>query len=1076
MKFSLMFFASSEEALSGNKYRLVMESARFADLNGFHSVWLPERHFTDFGSLYPNPAVLHAALAVSTRQVRLMAGSVVVPLHHPIRIAEEWSVVDNLSNGRVGISFAPGWNSGDFALAPDKYGNRVDEMLSGIRTVQRLWRGESIDAVNGNGESIQIKTYPTPKQRELPTWLTAAGNPKTFAKAGEIGANLLTHLLDQDEEQLAAKIAVYREAREKNGLDPATGIVTVMLHTFVGNDKDLVREQARAPFCSYISSNIGLLNGLAQSRGHQVDVRSMPAQELDTFVQFLYERFAESRGLIGTPESCLGLVQRLQAIGVNEIACLLDFGPPVDLLLENLTHLQRLKSLYLSETTQEKSFGFDPSAVQSRCREEISSSSFRQALQSMGLSIDGEFDVIERIWRRPGEALGRIQVPEIVSSSGFQIHPAFLDACSRVLAAAMEIDASQTDELYIPGGLELFRVHANVSALKHVWSHAVLRPAKNCIEGDIRVYDLASKLILEIDGFRLHRMETAAKTIDFASLLYRRSWIAAKVPDTISVDRPGAWLILADRSDLAHELFSFLQREGDTCDLVAPEEGRAYLIDRSVAWKGVVCLLPDSNIALSAVQALADTTIPLWLVTQGAIALLGGAPTSMQQAAIWGLGRALAVEHPTSRGGLIDLDPQGSSGNDLGEAIHSCGAEDMIALRGGKRYVARIMRDDSMLAEPSKLLRFEKDATYLVTGGSGGLGQQVIRWLQAKDAGNIAVLSRNMASSYPNGVTTFRCDVAQRNEVAATLDQIRQSMPTLRGVFHLAGVLDDARLMDQDIDRFEVAGAAKSTGAWNLHELLADTDLDHFVLFSSMAALVTMPGQGNYAAANAALDALAQLRHAEGKAALSINWGPWSGAGHASTAYGRRSHEALATLGITPLDPELALATLQFLMERNVTQTGVAQVDWQRLFENDPPAAQSPLLSNFAPTGPQEALEETALMQELRTCAPGTRVSLLIDLLSSILTDILRLPRDLPIDPTQSFFNLGLDSILALEFTSRISASMGRPFPATMFFTHSTLNALAAHILSTLSLEDYDAEAFNEDDLAQMIAEEIGRI
>jgi len=1076
MKFSLMFFASSEEALSGNKYRLVMESARFADLNDFHGVWLPERHFTDFGSLYPNPAVLHAALAVSTRQVRLMAGSVVVPLHHPIRIAEEWSVVDNLSNGRVGISFAPGWNPGDFALAPDKYGNRVEEMLSGIRTVQCLWRGETIDAVNGNGEPVRIKTYPTPKQPELPTWLTAAGNPKTFAKAGEVGANLLTHLLDQDEEQLAAKIAVYREARANSGLDPTTGIVTVMLHTFVGDDKDLVREQARAPFCSYISSNIGLLNGLAQSRGHQVDVRSMPAQELDTFVQFLYERFAESRGLIGTPESCLGLVQRLKAVGVDEIACLLDFGPPVDLLLENLTHLQRLKSLYLSETNQEKNFGFDPSAVQDRCREEISASGFQQALHSMGLRIEGEFDSIERIWRRPGEALGRIQVPEIVSSSGFQVHPAFLDACSRVLAAAMEIDISQTNELYIPGGLGLLSVHADVSSLKHVWSHAVLRPAMDGVEGDIRVYDLAGRLILEIDGFRLHRMETVAKTMDFAHLLYRRSWVASKTPDTISLDRAGAWLILANRSALAHELLSFLQSVGDTCNIVAPEEGRAYLIDRSFAWKGVVCLLPDSNIALSAVQALADTTVPLWLVTQGAMPMLGGAPSSIQQAAIWGLGRALAVEQPANRGGLIDLDPEGSSGDDLGEAIRSCGNEDMIALRGGRRYVARITRDDSILAEPSKPLRFEKDATYLVTGGSGGLGQQIIKWLQAKGARNIAVLSRNMTASHPDGVTVFRCDVAQRNDVAAALDQIRQSMPPLRGVFHLAGVLDDARLTDQGIHRFQAAGAAKSTGAWNLHELLADAALDHFVLFSSMASLVTMPGQGNYAAANTSLDALAHLRRAEGKAALSINWGPWSGAGHASTTYGRRAHEALAALGIAPLDPELALAALQFLMERNVTQTGVAQVDWQRLFENDPPAAQSPLLSNFVQTGPQETLADTTLMQELRSCAPDTRASFLIDLLSSILIDILRLPHDLPIDPKQSFFNLGLDSILALEFTTRISAAFGRPFPATMFFTHSTLEALTAHILNTLSLQDDEPEAISEDDLAAMIAEEIGRI
>src|SRR6186713_2751648 len=151
MKFSLMFFASSEEALSGDKYRLILQSARFADASGFASLWVPERHFTEFGSLYPNPAVLQAAVAASTQRIRLHAGSVVAPIHNPLRIAEEWSMVDNLSHGRVGISFASGWNADDFVFAPEKYANRQDEMLASIRTVQSLWRGEPLEATSGSG-------------------------------------------------------------------------------------------------------------------------------------------------------------------------------------------------------------------------------------------------------------------------------------------------------------------------------------------------------------------------------------------------------------------------------------------------------------------------------------------------------------------------------------------------------------------------------------------------------------------------------------------------------------------------------------------------------------------------------------------------------------------------------------------------------------------------------------------------------------------------------------------------------------------------------------------------------------
>jgi natural product biosynthesis luciferase-like monooxygenase protein len=311
MQFGLMFFASDENALQGDKYHLLIECAKFADAHGFSSVWVPERHFTQFGCLYPNPAVLHAALARETERIRLLAGSVVLPLHHPLRVAEEWSVVDNLSGGRIGISFASGWNPNDFAFFPERYETRQQEMFAGIETVQKLWRGESLEVTNGNGQQVEVRVYPTPVQKELPIWVTAASNPDTFIKAGEIGANLLTHTLDQEPEQLAEKIALYREARARHGHDPQAGQVTVMLHTFVGEEMEVVREQARQPYCDYHKSNAGLLKGLGRSRARNIDLTALSEKELDEFVNFLFERFASSRGLIGTPQSCRALVAQL---------------------------------------------------------------------------------------------------------------------------------------------------------------------------------------------------------------------------------------------------------------------------------------------------------------------------------------------------------------------------------------------------------------------------------------------------------------------------------------------------------------------------------------------------------------------------------------------------------------------------------------------------------------------------------------------------------------------------------------------------------------------------------------------
>ena len=181
---SLMFFGDSESDAQGDKYRLLFESARYADQHGFAGIWLPERHFTKFGCLFPNPAVIHAALARETKRIRLRAGSVVMPLNDPVRVAEEWAIVDNLSDGRVEIAFASGWHPDDFALMPEAYLNRNQAMFDGIADVDRLWRGDSIDRINGAGERIRVRTYPTPTQTKLPIWLTAAGNPATFRRAG----------------------------------------------------------------------------------------------------------------------------------------------------------------------------------------------------------------------------------------------------------------------------------------------------------------------------------------------------------------------------------------------------------------------------------------------------------------------------------------------------------------------------------------------------------------------------------------------------------------------------------------------------------------------------------------------------------------------------------------------------------------------------------------------------------------------------------------------------------------------------------------------------------------------------
>ena len=342
MDFSLFYFASDEAGSPANKYRLLLEGAKFADQHDFAAVWTPERHFHAFGGLYPNPSVTSAAIATITERIQIRAGSVVIPLHNPIRVAEEWSMVDNLSGGRVAISFASGWHANDFVLAPSNYADRKESMLRGIKAVRDLWRGDSVIVQNGAGAETSVKILPRPVQPELPIWLTAAGNPETFRTAGEIGANVLTHLLGQSLEDLASKIAVYRTAWRQHAHE-GEGHVTLMLHTFVGDDLDHVREKVRVPFTNYLRTSLDLLRSLARTRGQDIDAEDFTTEQMDLLLANAFERYFTTSSLFGTPASCLGQINRLKALGVDEVACLIDFGVDHDSILDNLVYLDMVR-------------------------------------------------------------------------------------------------------------------------------------------------------------------------------------------------------------------------------------------------------------------------------------------------------------------------------------------------------------------------------------------------------------------------------------------------------------------------------------------------------------------------------------------------------------------------------------------------------------------------------------------------------------------------------------------------------------------------------------------------------------
>ncbi|MBD0256441.1 MAG: LLM class flavin-dependent oxidoreductase, partial [Cytophagales bacterium] len=345
LDFGLFFFSSGDYDEHADKYALLMESAVFADAHDFAAIWTPERHFHEFGGIYPNPVVTSAALAAVTRRIHIRSGSIVLPLHNVIRVAEDWAVVDNLSRGRVGLSAAPGWHANDFALAPEKFDDRYRLMFEGIDELKRLWGGGTVLRTNGKGQQVEIKTFPKPVQAALPLWITAGGASfETFRRAGAIGANILTHLLGQDVGELAAKIKVYHQALADNGYPPERANVTVMLHTYLGPDLAEVKAEVAGPFKAYLQSSIGL-TGLAKGLSVQLDEQAH-GDIVEELLELAFERYWQTSALLGTPESCEPIVRQLAGIGVTEIACLTDFGIPHDKVRESLARLSAFKNKY----------------------------------------------------------------------------------------------------------------------------------------------------------------------------------------------------------------------------------------------------------------------------------------------------------------------------------------------------------------------------------------------------------------------------------------------------------------------------------------------------------------------------------------------------------------------------------------------------------------------------------------------------------------------------------------------------------------------------------------------------------
>jgi acyl transferase domain-containing protein/acyl carrier protein len=521
----------------------------------------------------------------------------------------------------------------------------------------------------------------------------------------------------------------------------------------------------------------------------------------------------------------------------------------------------------------------------------------------------------------------------------------------------------------------------------------------------------------------------------------------------------------ADRLEVAGE-----NRETLTDLLRTHTDGRKY--------QGVVSLLAQAEtgdtdvppgLAATATlfQALGDAGLdaPLWSVTRSAVSVGLSDPVSgIAQAGVWGLGRVAALENPQRWGGLIDLPAvvdERTAARFAGVLADPAG-EDQIAIRPaavyGRRLAARTAVADAGSWAPT--------GTVLITGGTGSLGAYVARGLVEAGARSIVLVSRGgpdapgagalRAELQQNGatVTVTACDVADREQLAAVLAAVPADAP-LTSVIHAAGVLDDGVLDSLTPQRFESVFHAKVASALVLDELTRDLDLSVFALFSSASAAVGNPGQGNYAAANAILDAIAEQRRARGLAATSIAWGAWGGGGMAGD---ERALAIARRTGIRQLDPDLAVSALRQVVMGTEPTAVVADVQPDQFLRTFTAARPSPLLSelpgydDLTPSGTDVPDTESgaALRDELLGLTADERRPVVLKLIRGLAAAVLGHDGIDAVGPDRAFRDLGFDSLGAVELRNQLNAATGLALSSTLIFDHPTPEALTGHVLAAV--------------------------
>ncbi len=845
-----------------------------------------------------------------------------------------------------------------------------------------------------------------------------------------------------------------------------------------------------------------------------------------------------------------------------------------------------------TETTESADTLATFEAIKRASDDELSGDRFYSLLANKGNQWGPAFQGMRQVWRHPGEALGRIDIPASLAGeiTRYRFHPAVSDSCGHALVATLPLEAATGPRggAFVGGGVGEIRFHRPVTG-STLWARAKLRERTdddgNVVIGDVWVYDETGALVSETREARLwylddkSRSEMLGAPPDwFYEVRWQRQELAAGdgrspqaqgVPSQAESRRSpaaGPWIILADRGGLAESIAAARAAQGLETVLVAQgdewqADGNRYTMRAGQAddyrrllaavpkpaailhlWSRTAGALGAAGVGgigtesvggvgaagvggigtesvggiraasaggtgtdtsgasgvdtsadttpaesvlhlLHAIRAAGTTVRPrLWLLTSGATAVtVQDRVEAPWNATLWGLGKSLSVEHAEIWGGCIDLpvaEPSAApSSEELARAVlrevESATPEDEVAFRDGHRFVARLERRQQSTARHDFATR--PQATYVITGGLGGIGLAMAHWLAEQGARHLLLLGRtalpprgqwdqiqpqtpvgrritaiNAIEALGAQVQTSAVDVSDDTALRQCLEGRRSAgLPEVRGVIHAAGILKFEALEAQTPQSLRELLAAKVQGAWVLHHVLQEQPLDFFVLCSSTSALLSSPLLGGYAAGNAFLDALAHHRKAAGLPALSVNWGTWGEVGMAVEA-GRSASGAMLT-GVATIPTATGLAALRELLETDATQAAVMPIDWAALVRAYPAFAADTFLQSqvaaiqHSHTGGEQ--DDRSFARTLAEAAdPESRA---LALRAYLHTEAARVLGFVPskLDPEAPLSSFGFDSLMAVQLKNRIEADLGLVIPMIQFLQGPSVEQLIPVLL-----------------------------